>query len=353
MDPHAANTGSPAPAKIIGGMFGLETHFTAGGTIPHFLLQSLATINARSALRLAIEYLAPKQVWFPSYFCESMLTAIEGLPTRLRFFGIGDSLQMESLDWLDEFQPGDVVVLIEYFGFPCDDSWLERVHEIGGVAILDAAQSLLTDHSYTHADMCVSSPRKFVGVPDGGILEFNSHAEMSSSVALGPAPAEWLELARQATLGRSEFDRHGGDRKWFTQFQEVEATQPVGAYRMSEFTRDLLVRIDYSRIAERRRENYGCLLNELQAIAIFSHLPDGVVPLGFPIRLPERDRVRQTLFAEQIYPPVHWPIPPLVPAKFAASHELSRQQLTLPCDQRYTTADMRRMANIVRQEAGL
>jgi dTDP-4-amino-4,6-dideoxygalactose transaminase len=243
------------------------------------------------------------------------------------------------------------VVLIEYFGFPCDERLIERIQARGGVVMIDAAQSLLTDHTATRAEMIVYSPRKFVGVPDGGILELHTHAELSTTQSLGAPPSDWLALATQAAIGRREFDRHGGDREWFVQFQRAEATQPVGDYAMSELSRDLLGRLNYAEIIRRRRENYEVLLDELRALAIFSQLPAGIAPLGFPLRLVERERVRQALFAEQIYPPVHWPLAEVVPPEFVASHHLAREELTLPCDQRYTAADMLHMARIVQREA--
>ena len=43
----------------------------------------------------------------------------------------------------------------------------------------------------------------------------------------------------------------------------------------------------------------------------------------------------------------------LAPAEFAASYRLAAAELTLPCDQRYTVADMQRVAKIVLREAGI
>ena len=72
-----------------------------------------------------------------------------------------------------------------------------------------------------------------------------------------------------------------------------------------------------------------------------------IVPLGFPLRVLERDRVRDALFDQEIYPPVHWPLKGVVPRRFVESHRLSAEILTLPCDQRYCPDDMERMASIV------
>ena len=58
-------------------------------------------------------------------------------------------------------------------------------------------------------------------------------------------------------------------------------------------------------IAQRRVDNYHALAHKLDRVALFSNLPAQVILLGFPIRTKERDKVRQALFAHEIYPPVH------------------------------------------------
>jgi hypothetical protein len=87
--------------------------------------------------------------------------------------------------------------------------------------------------------------------------------------------------------------------------------------------------------------------DQLGEFAVFPQLPAKVVPLGFPIRLKNRDQVRQRLFEHQIYPPVHWPLEGIVPDEFRNSHQLAANIMTLPCDQRYDGHDMMRMATLV------
>jgi hypothetical protein len=104
-------------------------------------------------------------------------------------------------------------------------------------------------------------------------------------------------------------------------------------------------------VAARRRANWEVLAVRLGDVAVFPRLPAEVVPLGFPVRAPRRDAIRQALFAQEIYPPVHWPLPG-VPERFADSHLLAAEIMTLPCDQRYGPAEMERMATLVRGLVG-
>ena len=106
--------------------------------------------------------------------------------------------------------------------------------------------------------------------------------------------------------------------------------------------------VEWQEVSERRRDNYKFLASELGQIALIPELTSDVVPLGFPIRLKERDRIRQALFAEKIYPQVHWPIAGFVPSVFEDSHRLAAEIMTLPCDQRYNRSDMERVVSQLR-----
>lgn len=341
----------PEP-RIIGGMFGLptmsESHVRC--TPPFLADNSLLLVNARSGISVLAELLSPTQAWLPTYLCGSMLQAVDGSATKIRFYEVNDDLVVPSLDWLADVQPGDLVILIDYFGFPCDSSCAIRAKEQGAWVLEDACQALLSAGVGQSSDFVLFSPRKFLGVPDSGILTLNCEADFPS-INLSSPPAAWWLKALSATVLRREFDLHGGNRRWFELFQEVEKEHPIGHYAMSELSRMLLIHgFDYPAIAQRRVDNYRFLAERLGDIALFPSLSPEVVPLGFPIRVRNRDQIRQVLFEHEIYPPGHWPIQGIVPAEFRDSHRLSAEMMTLLCDQRYSRKDMDRMAQLVLQE---
>jgi hypothetical protein len=271
-----------------------------------------------------------------------MLDAVARPGMSVRFYPIGADLQIASETWLGAVVPGDLVVFIDYFGFNTWESLGEKVRESGAFVVEDACQAMLNDNFSDFSHFVIASPRKFVGVPDGGVLNAMPGTQLPKAV-LPPLPAEWWCEAFSATLLRGEFDRHGGDRKWFELYRSFDPNGPVKPHAMSELSRQLLGRFDYAEIGGRRRENYEFLLGEIGHLAIFDHLPPGVVPLGFPIRIEARDSVRLELFKDDIFPPVHWHLDKIVPETFTASHELSREIMTLPCDQRYDITDLMQM----------
>jgi dTDP-4-amino-4,6-dideoxygalactose transaminase len=280
-----------------------------------------------------------------------MLKALGKRIESVKFYEVGYDLTLPSLNWLDRIQPNDLVILVDYFGLPCDRNFINRAKEQGAWVLEDACQALLTEGVGRYSDFVLFSPRKYLGVPDGGILVLNRKIP-SGTRKVRQVPVKWWLKTISATILRREFDLGIGSRRWFELFQETEADGPIGLYAMSGFSRILLENsFDYPSIAQKRVRNYRILNEKLMGFALFPSLPPHVVPLGFPIRVEGRDQVRQALFAEEIYPPVHWPIKGIVPKKFRNSHRLSDEIMTLPCDQRYGPEDMERIARVFLQSS--
>ena len=336
---------------IIGGMFGLEEAKRIDKCYPPFLNEHAKLFaNARSGLAYVIKQLSPSVVWLPSYLCVSVLEAVNKCMTEVKFYEVSYNLEIRALEWTGQVRKGDVVVFIDYFGCPYDVSLANRIKERGAWILEDACQALLSENNGHASDFILFSPRKFLAVPDGGIIGINCDVGMVDE-RLECAPVDWWLKAFNATVLRREFDLNGGDRRWFDLFQETDTNGPIGDYAISELSKVLLMNsFDYPTIAERRIENYQVLLERLKDIALIADISSKIVPLGFPIHLEMRDKLRQTLFEHEIYPPVHWHINGLVPIKYSDSHRLASKIMTLPCDQRYDSEDMERIADIVLQE---
>jgi hypothetical protein len=330
--------------KIIGGMFELQVGHVDQIILPTFLQGNhILTINARSAFFLAAKVLAPKTIWFPSYLCDVMIEAANLLPCDIRFFEIGQDLSVTNLNWISNVSAGDLVIFIDYFGFPADNELIVECQRKKAFVLQDASQALLTS-TLSLADFIIFSPRKYLGVPDGGVLKINSELDLSH-VIIAPPPAKWFLSMLETSISRRMFDLGVGDQRWFALFQKYEREAPVGFYGMSELSKEMLYNsFDYPSIMHKRRENYAYLSKRLGEIALLpGAIPDGEAPLGFPVILEDRDVIRAGLIVEEIFPPIHWDISSVVPTQFRASHKLSQMIMTLPCDQRYDLLDMERI----------
>jgi hypothetical protein len=341
---------------IIGGVFGLSDAPLGGARPsaskwPFFAGGALQLVNARSALFLIVKECAPRKVWLPSYLCGSVVDALEASGADIGFFPVDGQLKSKNAEWLNEVRGGDCVLRVNYFGFPNRDPVITEAVSRGAWLVDDAAQALLTEGIGEGARFVIYSPRKFVGVPDGGLL-ISKAGFRRGQETLKSVPQSWWLETYSASLLRAVFDMGGANRDWFSRFQVAEYNAPVGDYAMSELSRCLLEQaIDFDTVAAKRRQNYLSLLQNLHDHAMFRDLPEGVVPLGFPVRAKNRDTIRNALIQERIYPPIHWALDGIVPETFGDSHRLSEEIMTLPCDQRYGPTDMMRISEIYSRAA--
>lgn len=73
-------------------------------------------------------------------------------------------------------------------------------------------------------------------------------------------------------------------------------------------------------------------------------LTKDAVPLFVPVLFEskdQRDYVRRKLIDNQIYCPVHWPIPAQIPSEYKVNDIVDRE-LSLICDQRYGLPQIKR-----------
>ena len=335
--------------KAIGGMFGLPGRLLDKPLLPDFLSGNpILLFNARSGIRMVIDQLKPTRVWLPSYLCPSILSAVNPEIAPPKFYPVAKDLSVVSDNFLSDILPGDLFLCIDYFGFPFDDGLLERVKHRGCTILRDCSQALFFNFaSDPLCDFHLFSPRKFLGVPDGGILHVKNEP-IFQSCFLSPSDEEVAATMFQAAILRRDYDLFGRNSDWFGYFQKGEALFTPIASPMSDLSRVLLRSgFDYELIQAQRRKNYLVLAERLSHIALFPFLPDDVVPLGFPVVVPHRDLVRAHLFEKEIYPPVHWDIDRIAPTEFGDSRDLARKIMTLPCDQRYDDNDMVYVADCI------
>lgn len=339
------------PERFIGGMFELELPARRDGLIalwgvsddPH-----LSFALARSALRALVNELAPRAVWLPAYICKSVPRQIS--PDRLRYYPVGEHLAPDVDLLADATRPGDAVVAMNYFGMAPDAEFIRFAAERNDLVFIeDCAQTIDTGLA-PWGDFRIFSPRKLLGVPDGGIVV---PVRRSAPAGLKTAPVVDLDAVAPLLVryedqtGELWNTWHEGHERWTRQLESSDR-------RMSRLTRSLLGTVDVPALAAARRANFETLRDLLQSISYLDQCtgelaPPAFVPFGFPIRLGpnRRDRVRGALWKRGVYAFRHFADLTCPVTGFEAEHALSRELITLPCDQRYSVADMELIASVV------
>ena len=320
-------------APILGGAFGLEAPVSPS-RLPFSGANRQYFLNVRCALRALVHVLRPRSAWLPSYLCPALLEPFQSSGVAVRFYGVDEHLRVSNFGWLNEVCRGDFVIVIHYFGFPHSSFPAGAAKRSGAYIIEDSSQALFLPQQFEESLCALYSPRKFLGVPDAGVMASKGETG-TESLTLEPPPGAWWNSALAMLLQRRDFDLTGRPSGWYSLFQQVESNFPLGLYRSSELSRAVLAcGVDYAAIRARRRANYEALLDMLGEHALFPEMPEQVVPLGFPVRIGAtvRERVLRRLHAKRVYAPVHWKIDGVVP---------SLSLMTLVCDQRYSPEEMK------------
>ena len=322
---------------------------------------SLLTSSGRGAIRLLFQNLPQvKKVLLPEYTCSSVISPIESLGISCSYYPLNKDLSVNRevlCSLIDKFA-SQAVYFQSYYGFDTLKSIRDdypTLQEKGIIVVEDITHSWLCDFNSTVADYSVASLRKWLQLPDGGVLLSNTHSlnyemtEEESSLIVS-------EFIQASVLKEKYFDTFNpSDKEAFRQHY-INAKdllqQDETIYSMSKQAQSVLSQIDFSEIVRKRKENakyihtHLCNNDYVESVVEWS---DDSVPLYYPIFVKEnRSLLQKELAKNAIYCPIHWPVPSQVSlnmspdASFIYTHVLS-----LICDQRYDLDDMLSIIQIV------
>ena len=116
---------------------------------------------------------------------------------------------------------------------------------------------------------------------------------------------------------------------------------------MSQFTRRIMMSIDYEQVVARRRGNYRMLdeaLHDKNGIKL--PLAADAVPMVYPF-LTGDDSLRQRLIDNKVFVATYWPNVLDCCDEGCNDYQLTKHLLPLPIDQRYDEVDMKRIIELI------
>ena len=313
----------------IGGYFELEMpDFGIESPQPGHFFQS-----ARASIHAALGCGRFKRVLMPAYICDSIIQAGQEAGLEVEIYYLDTSLY--PIDIHDRLTKDCAVLYVNYFGM-CQANVQKIINEAqSGTVIIDNSHALFAAHE-AGAVASAYSPRKFVGLPDGGILSVSSTFDVSL-----PVEEDSGSIDRMAYLfKRMAYSARAGYRDFDLARRSLGDTHPL---RMSRLTKRLMRSIDWNNVRQRRRENYTLLAERLDRFNAFPwRMQADDVPLVYPftVRGIAVDSWRNELAARDIFTATYWK--DAIPRVFAGSVEamLINETLFLPVDQRMTRADV-------------
>lgn len=303
---------------------------------------SLLLRNARAALAVLLRTLRPARLWLPSYICRDAADGGVAAGVEIAYFPQDGALAPDIGFLAANLRPGDAVLAVDYFGrLPpaafralCasrpDCHWIE-----------DRAQAVAPGPAW--GDYLLYSPRKVVGVPDGGVLVVRRGIVPDAAVA--DRPLDDLP----AVLRRLDDPAGENPALWFPFFRAEEARMDAAPLAMSRLARLLLDRIDPQGVIAARRANGARLRGDLPDLLLWPEADESEVPLGIPIVVPDAAGFVAEMAKARIWCARHWADLPSPAGEFPVAHALAGRLVTLPCDQRYGADDMARLVDQVRR----
>jgi dTDP-4-amino-4,6-dideoxygalactose transaminase len=309
--------------------------------------------TGRDSLVYAIRAHNIKKMLVPAYLEESVIHQILNEGVKLRLYEIDNFLRINLTDLEKKTECVDALLVVHYFGFPQEIDEIRSLCDRKNLLMIeDCVQSMLSCYHGkpvgSFGDVYFNSLRKFIGIPDGSILISST----STKIIETQLHKEFVRKRLDALIGK--FFYQSGNKKYSRFYFKEVFVQPeniIDNYKkpapMSVISKKILNKTDFNEIIQIRRRNFKHLLSKLNVVSLYNKLPTHTCPLGFPIIVRKRDKIKNLLIENKIYPPIHWNLPNVISKKFKQSKSISENILTIPIDQRYSLSDMRRIIDVL------
>ncbi|MBU1215147.1 MAG: hypothetical protein KKF58_00185 [Gammaproteobacteria bacterium] len=322
---------SESSARPIGGYFELE--LPKSGKFPYpdaFKYQS-----ARAAFLALLRARKPKRVWLPKYICDAMLMPLQTAKIECIWYELDSKLAVSGEVQLGA---GDLLVYVNYFGL--------HNKNVGDLLKRFPPQQIVLDYSQSFFEppaeaalATLYSPRKFFGVPDGGLLVSKLAGTPISKQDAG-------SLGRSAHLLKR---LAGSPEDGYADYQHAEeGLSDSEPKRMSKLTERILGAVDFDGARNARHENFMYLHRELGSINPFEiDVAAAAAPLCYPF-MTNDPTLRQRMIANRIFVPTYW-ADALARVGDKWANRMVKNLLPLPVDQRYDRKDMQRIVAIIQE----
>ena len=307
----------------IGGYFEMELPDYGG-----FLHDDGVLLNSgRNALEYVLRSLPNvNHLWIPYYTCDVILEPIKKIDITYSFYRIDERLEIRDSF---ELRDGDFLLYTNYFGIK--DCYVRQLAEKYGIRlIVDNAQAWYADP--IPGISTIYSPRKYVGIPDGGIAYCPSGIDVEQ-FERDDSHERCSHLLKRIDLGPSV---------GYLDYRENSKSlvnQPIR--RMSRLTDRMLRAIDFDSIKQKRWKNFLYLekgLKEENQLS-FAELSSIQCPMVYPF-LSKDTSLKELLIKNRVFVATYWPNIFEWDKPSNWEYQLAKDLVCLPVDQRYGEREM-------------
>ncbi|MBE5756529.1 MAG: hypothetical protein E7342_01900 [Clostridiales bacterium] len=315
--------------------------------------------SGRDALKsVAIFYKQThKKVLLPALCCESMVSPFLMNGYEIDFYKFNEDISIDLEDVCKKITEDTVFLYQAYFGIePISKDNLEELKRKNNKTIFledrtHVALNNVNDSEFM-PDVIVASIRKWVGLPDGGLLFSKDKVDFEKEV---DKDGTFSSMRLKAMRKKSRYLKNK-NKKLKEEYLEIlkkaslELDLSKNAYKISKKSEKILSKIDFLKILDKRINNINLLKKLISSLACNNKIKiiDNYTSVGnlyFPIFVENRDLIQSKLAKNGVYCPVIWPIPNEAIGVCEVSESIANNILALPIDQRYNEEDMKYIAD--------
>lgn len=297
--------------------------------------------SGRDALKAIAREYSPRITLIPALACDSMVRPFEQYGHTVKYYKLNSDYSID----MDSLQVGSEPLLflyMDYFGRPAvKDADLEIIRAYKDIVFIeDRTHNLIHEKTSTfQPDFTIASLRKWLPVPDGGLLWGSITEPLASDTSFS---AQRLK----AQCMRHNYLRCGDEkikleyRKIFSSVSDIMDNDDPSA--MSTYSYIQASGTDWKSVQQIRTRNAKSLIAKLKESSAISFIQDmaGKSDLYVAFTVPNRDEVQRRLSALGIFNTVIWPLNLIQKAICGVAKFTEENMLAAPCDQRYTVEDM-------------
>lgn len=328
---------------------------TKGQVARERFMNAMCLRSGRDALKAVAREFEPTTVLMPALACDSMILPFEMYGHKVKYYKLNKdySINRESLYFLISNEDKTVLFLyMDYFGNKAiEDVELEKLRASNPhlVFIEDRTHNLLVNSRYTFKpDFTVASLRKWIDIPDGGLLWTDRELKEEYSEDL-----IFSEVRLRAQCMRNEF-LQSGDESIKTEYRKIfsTVTDRIDEEKlpgvMSQYSYERACKINLSEVNEKRNRNAQVLIDELQGFT-FVQDKTALGDVYVAVLIENRDAVQRKLASMGIFCTIIWPLNDEQRVACDVAKYTEEHILTIYCDQRHNVEDMKYIASCIRR----
>lgn len=334
--------------------FGSDFHFvnafnTGFSRLTDYYRSALLYADGRQCLVSLLRQYSWKRIWVPEYFCQEVIETIKDQTGVYVAFYKDNPINEAVVEDLP-FQDGDVLLRVNYFGI----RGLRNNKKLSCPVIEDHTHDPLSDWALnSDADWCISSIRKVLPIPEGGMMWSPKGHSFIQSLGYSKENEQIAATRWEGMLMKTAFlDGQSINKDLFRKcFIETEgwfdrAEPSLIDRKTSSFVSNTF---DIKLWQEARRRNWSLLRGMIDHDAFHILVPENESCTMFSMVLQfeskkQRDYFRECLISSCVYPSVLWNLPDDV--SFEAK-SFSDCMLSIHCDGRYSKEDIMQLAAVI------